>query len=1026
MSSIRTTMESSQGRNPFAEIAFREHPIAKDGMIEIHPREWEQKLFRQSDSSVECAIEPSFDERMEWFRLELAKLREQYRPYLRSLSPPPAFRRQRLELSSFDFRYAEERSGEFSRVLQGEGEWEQITVPDFRGPTKEDGRWTGYYRTTFSYSKPSIGRKVYLMFKGVDYEAAVYMNGKCVGMHEGMFAPFEFDITSMLEETNVLVVEVKNDYPMMGVNGTRLDGDKMYAATGPGWDDPEYGWHHCPPGAGIYNRVFLEERAELFVDDIFVKPNLDAGAFELWVDVTNTKAELIEELELKVDVFVENFDGEGLPDIHFPIQYAGPGSNNYRYNIDFAAARLWEPEDPCMYRVRVSLWHEGEVLDVKDRCFGMRSFRMDESTEPKGSLYLNNRPIILRGANEMGHLQQCVMQGNEEQLIDDILIAKLANMNYYRITQRPVQEEIYDMMDRLGMMNQCDLPAFSYIRRSKFNEAVRQAGEMERLVRSHPSVIMVSLINEPSRASKRGKGHRHLHRDELEALFLSARQAIYIENPDRVVKNVEGDYDPPTEMGLSDFHCYTMWYTNHMISFGEFYKGGIPPIKKGWKTGYGEYGSEALDHLALMQERYPKKWLPERLEDPWMPDAIVGSQTYSLHGDWYPEVERIEDWIERSQKYQVFVTRLMTDAIRRRSDLIVQSAIHLLIDAWPSGWMKTLVGVDRIPKPAYFTYRDSLTPLRAHLRGDGWRAYAGEAIELEAWLLNDTAVDYKELRVGVTLRDDTCDYVSYELEADIAAVYSAYVGTVPLLMPQIEGRQTLHADISLYSQDGELLNSERFDIEVYGKPVDFRDATTGRYIVTLGEAAGALITSMGIHSRKHEAGRSFDLIVLSSIEDYAPYEVEIAAAIKRGATAILLPDAASREAEWRMAELIVQQKKVSNLYTIGFDEDDPQFEPYNAYDFQFFYNRTVDRMEALTASGWYSDSLIPLLYTYAKPTSDSLSAGARKRRLPVVGTVPLGMGEIILMGLRLEGRVGCNPPLDHLLTQLLQRGRSIL
>lgn len=119
MSSIRTTMESSQGRNPFAEIAFREHPIAKDGMIEIHPREWEQKLFRQSDSSVECAIEPSFDERMEWFRLELAKLREQYRPYLRSLSPPPAFRRQRLELSSFDFRYAEERSGEFSRVLQG-------------------------------------------------------------------------------------------------------------------------------------------------------------------------------------------------------------------------------------------------------------------------------------------------------------------------------------------------------------------------------------------------------------------------------------------------------------------------------------------------------------------------------------------------------------------------------------------------------------------------------------------------------------------------------------------------------------------------------------------------------------------------------------------------------------------------------------------------------------------------------------------------------------------------------------------
>ena len=31
-----------------------------------------------------------------------------------------------------------------------------------------------------------------------------------------------------------------------------------------------------------------------------------------------------------------------------------------------------------------------------------------------------------------------------DQLIEDILIAKLCNMNYYRITQRPVQDEIYE------------------------------------------------------------------------------------------------------------------------------------------------------------------------------------------------------------------------------------------------------------------------------------------------------------------------------------------------------------------------------------------------------------------------------------------------------------------------------------------------------------------------------------------------------------------------------------------------------
>lgn len=1025
MATLTTAASNPQGGNTFAEIAFREHPVAQDGMFEVRPREWASRLFQPSQLSAERIHAESFEERLVWFEHELAKLRKQYSPYLRSLAPVAADQRQRVELSQFDFCYAEGTNEEFTRVLQGGGEWEQVTVPDFRGPTKEAGRWTGYYRTTFAYAQqPQQGRKVFLVFKGVDYEAAVYVNGKCVGTHEGMFAPFEFDITSQLRDSNVLVVEVKNDYPMMGVNGTRLDGDKMYAATGLGWDDPVYGWHHCPPGAGIYNKVYLEERAELFVEDIFVSPKPDAGCFELWVDTMNTQAGLIEGLEIKAEVYAENFDGDGLAELQLPIQYAGPGMNNYRYQIDFADARLWEPEDPCLYRVRVSLWHDGQLLDVLDRCFGMRSFRMDESTEPKGSLYLNNRPIILRGANEMGHLQQCVLQGNEAQLIDDILIAKLANMNYYRITQRPVQEEIYDMMDRLGMMNQCDLPAFSYIRRSKFNEAVRQAGEMERLVRSHPSVIMVSLINEPSRASKRGKGHRHLHRDELEALFLSARQAIYIENPDRVVKNVEGDYEPPTKMGLSDFHCYTMWYTNHMIAFGEFYKGGIPPIKKGWKTGYGEYGSEALDHLALMQERYPKEWLPARLEDPWMPDSIIESQTYSLHGDWYSEADHIEEWIARSQQYQAFVTRLMTDAIRRRSDLIIQSAIHLLIDAWPSGWMKSLVGVDRVPKPAYFSYRDSLLPLRAHLRGDRWRAYSGEQIELEAWLLNDTSIDQQDLRIVVTLRDEVQDYASYELEAGIAAVDSAYVGTIPLAMPQVDGRKTLHADISLYNQAGAPVNSERFDIEVFGKQVLFNEALAGHNIATLGSMAEQLTASVGLASHKYEAGSAFDLIVLSSVEELAPFEAEIAAGLKRGAKAILLPDSMNREAEWTIAGQQIQQKRVSNLYTLAFDQEDARFEGSDAYDYQFFYNRDIDRMEALTSSGWYGESLDPLLYTYAKPASGTTSQGARKRRIPVVGTLQMGAGEIILVGLRLVGKVGCNPPLDDLLYQLILNGSS--
>ena len=55
--------------------------------------------------------------------------------------------------------------------------------------------------------------------------------------------------------------------------------------------------------------------------------------------------------------------------------------------------------------------------------------------------FLNGRPIRLRGANTMGFEQQDVMRGDDAQLIDDILLAKLCHMNFWRITQRPVQQK---------------------------------------------------------------------------------------------------------------------------------------------------------------------------------------------------------------------------------------------------------------------------------------------------------------------------------------------------------------------------------------------------------------------------------------------------------------------------------------------------------------------------------------------------------------------------------------------------------
>ena len=109
---------------------------------------------------------------------------------------------------------------------------------------------------------------------------------------------------------------------------------------------------------------------------------------------------------------------------------------------------LCTQKTPYLYAITVTLYDEnGNKIDEKQTHFGMRKFHMDENSTPKGAFYLNNERIILRGTNEMGHLPLCVMRGDYEQLIDDILIAKVANLNFYRMTQRPVHDEIYTYFD---------------------------------------------------------------------------------------------------------------------------------------------------------------------------------------------------------------------------------------------------------------------------------------------------------------------------------------------------------------------------------------------------------------------------------------------------------------------------------------------------------------------------------------------------------------------------------------------------
>jgi hypothetical protein len=497
-------------------------------------------MGRHGRSNPRVAFRPSAKlETPEELQRALERERRRMTPFLRDLAPPVASARIITPVTACDWRLETEADRrDFSATLSGAGEWQRVRLPHYGGPV---GRAVAYYRTRFEVTAAMLAKgSLWVCFKGVDYKAHVFVNGTFLGSHEGFFAPFAFEFTPHAREgENVLVVKVENDACPISDDGSwgmTVDGDKLYAATGPGWDDPELGWHHCPPGMGIYQTVTIEARPQVHLADVFVRPLPAEQKAELWVELYNCGGQP-ENVRFQASVFGQNFKATLFRDQWFePPQKAGPRLNRFRLIFNVPNPKLWDPDSPWLYQVQVRL----ENGDALARQFGMRSFRLDETEKPYGRFFLNGREIRLRGANTMGFEQQAVMRGDFDQLRDDILLARLCHMNFWRLTQRPVQPEIYEMCDKLGFMTQSDLPLFGHLPRRQFCEAVRQAEEMERLVRNHPCNIVVSYINEPFPPAWGDKTHRQCDRAEMERFFEAASHAVRLANPDRVIKPVDG------------------------------------------------------------------------------------------------------------------------------------------------------------------------------------------------------------------------------------------------------------------------------------------------------------------------------------------------------------------------------------------------------------------------------------------------------------------------------------------------------
>jgi hypothetical protein len=959
------------------------------------------------------------------FASRLAEVRAEREVWLRELAPPPLLSRPRQGLTQFEFRREDGKSG-----------WEQVKIPHFAGPS---GKWRATYRTRFRVSTDVLkSETVWLRFCAVDYKCQVMLNGVALGGHEGFFAPFEFDVTRHLVRgagggENELVVLVETDRIMMGdcwpgVSPTEVDGDKIYAATGLGWDEPGKGWHHCPSGLGIWQGVYLEGRPAQHATDVYVRWLAEGPStrtrLELRAGVYSGR-EAYAPLRARVSIYPRNFEGAAvIVGSALQVAPAGPGLSEYRVTLEVPYLRLWSPETPHLYVLRLEIMDEigggGAVVDSMDGSFGVREFRMIEEGEGRGTLLLNGQPVILRGANTMGHEQRAIFDGKPEQVVTDLSIARLAHLNYLRITQRPVQKDFYDLCDRFGMMVQADLPMFSFVRRHMGEEMLRQAGELERLVRGHASVVITSYINEPLplewKKSGGGREHRWMDRGEMENLLRACSYVTKHYNPDRVIKPCDGDYEPPGPFGMPDEHCYCGWYGSHMLPIGQLHGNYLMPMIPGWRGGCGEYGSEGLDHWETMSAYYPKEWYGGGGADghgAWTPERIVRNQTWDWGPQWFDDAATMAEWVETSQRHQAWATRTMTDAFRRRADVLVSTAVHLLIDAYPAGWLKSLVSVDRRPKKAYFEYADTLTPLAVNLRTDRAAVFGGEETGVEVWVLNDRPGDAGELAVVYEVAVEGKAVVRRRISVGARPCGAVCVGTIRYETPKTEKRTPMTVTATLVNGAGRPLHRHSVEMEVFPRGRAVLADRVVRVVRGPSASAGAaerMVRALG--GRVVTEGESADLMIVESPEALeANYEMVLAAL--HGGAKVLFAEQTD-PVSWHLGHERVTALKDCDCHFVSVKTGHPAVEGLRPRDLSWWYDPAAGHVNPTARLALKCDSLRAIALM-------SASGWARSRTLlPATGEMRVGKGLAVFNQVAAMHRVEQEPRAREYMVGLLE------
>ncbi len=380
-------------------------------------------------------------------------------------------------------------------------------------------------RQSFRLPAKWEGRRIMLHFGAVDWEARVWVNGRCVGEHRGGYDPFSFDITARLKAGDMQEVLVC----------ARDPADSGYQPRGKQVASPQGIWY--TPTTGIWQTVWIEPVPATHVASLRIVPDVDRTRVVVTV-VTDGP-----DRALPVEVTVRRGWRKA--------GRAG-GMAGEPISIPVSGLRLWSPDDPFLYDLEVLLRDgRGRRVDRVSGYFGMRKISLGKDRNGVTRMMLNNEAVFQLGPLDQGFWPDGLYAAPcDDALRHDVEMTRKLGFNMARKHVKAEPERWYYWCDRLGLLVWQDMPSGDGFPKEGMREIERSSEsaenyrhELKALVdalHNHPSIVMWVPFNE-------GWG-------QFETVRTSDWIAGY--DPSRLVNCASGWHDFQGAGHVRDVHAY--------------------------------------------------------------------------------------------------------------------------------------------------------------------------------------------------------------------------------------------------------------------------------------------------------------------------------------------------------------------------------------------------------------------------------------------------------------------------------------